>query len=79
MRHVPSLLSNALNSNLETFAIEAPERMLWGSAGSHPTEQPFGKIPDDALLLDLFAQVVPNDVVRNQILVANPAKLYQFV
>lgn len=60
-----------------TFAIDAPERMLWGSDWPHPTEQP-NKIPNDATLLDLFAQAVPNEAVRNRILVDNPARLYQF-
>jgi predicted TIM-barrel fold metal-dependent hydrolase len=63
----------------QAFAKEAPDRMLWGSDWPHPTEQTSNKIPDDALLLDLFAKAVPNDAIRNQILVNNPAKLYQFV
>jgi len=62
----------------QTFAKEAPDRMVWGSDWPHPTEQPSNKIPNDALLLDLFAKAVPNDEVRNKILVNNPAKLYQF-
>jgi predicted TIM-barrel fold metal-dependent hydrolase len=60
------------------YAKEAPDRMLWGSDWPHPTEQPTNKIPNDALLLDLFAEAVPDEAVRKRILVDNPAKLYQF-
>jgi len=62
----------------QTFAKEAPDRMLWGSDWPHPTEQPSNHIPNDALLLDLFAKAVPDQAVREQILVRNPARLYQF-
>lgn len=62
----------------QTFAKEAPDRMLWGSDWPHPTEQPSNHIPNDALLLDLFAKAVPDEAVREQILVRNPARLYQF-
>ncbi|CAN5352716.1 amidohydrolase family protein [soil metagenome] len=56
----------------------APSRALWGSDWPHPTEQPGNKIPDDALLLDLFAQAVPDEATRNRIFVDNPVPLYQF-
>jgi len=43
----------------------------------HPTEQ--GKpLLDDSLLLDRLAVCVPNEAVRNRILVDNPARLFQF-
>jgi predicted TIM-barrel fold metal-dependent hydrolase len=60
------------------FAREAPERCLWGSDWPHPTEQP-NRIPNDATLLDAFAEAVPQEATRNRILVDNPARLYQFI
>jgi D-galactarolactone isomerase len=60
------------------FAKAAPDRVLWGSDWPHPTEQPLNRIPNDALLLDLFSVAVPEESVRDRILVDNPAELYQF-
>ncbi|MET3918357.1 D-galactarolactone isomerase [Variovorax sp. OAS795] len=59
------------------YTREAPGRVLWASDWPHPTEQP-SRIPDDAALLDAFAQAVPDEAVRKQVLVDNPAGLYQF-
>jgi predicted TIM-barrel fold metal-dependent hydrolase len=53
----------------------APERLVWGSDWPHPTEK---VKPDDAILLDLLAEWVPDAAIRNRILVDNPAKLYGF-
>ncbi len=58
------------------FAREAPERVVWGSDWPHPTEKQ--NKPDDAVLLDCFAEAVPEEAARQRILVDNPAKLYQF-
>lgn len=71
----PSYSDNVLVAR--TYAREAPDRVVWGSDWPHPTEQP-NNIPNDATLLDLFAQAVPNEAARNHILVDNPAVLYQF-
>jgi predicted TIM-barrel fold metal-dependent hydrolase len=60
------------------FATVAPQRVLWGSDWPHPTEQPLNRIPDDALLADLFAHVVPEAATRKTILVDTPAQLYGF-
>jgi predicted TIM-barrel fold metal-dependent hydrolase len=35
-------------------------------------------MPNDGELLDLFCEWVPDEAVREQILVANPARLYGF-
>ena len=61
----------------EAFAKAAPERMLWGSDWPHPSLDAAHK-PDDALLIDLFAQWVPDEVMRHRILVENPQALYGF-
>jgi predicted TIM-barrel fold metal-dependent hydrolase len=53
-----------------------PERMLWGSDWPHPH---FGRaMPTDAVLLGLLADWAPDDLIRRQILVDNPARLYGF-
>jgi len=59
------------------LARAAPERMLWGSDWPHPTQPPDRK-PDDATLLDLLADWVPEPRDRHRVLVDNPAALYGF-
>jgi D-galactarolactone isomerase len=55
---------------------QAPDRMLWASNWPHPSlKQDF---PDEAVLLDLLAEWAPDAATREKILVANPARLYQF-
>ena len=51
--------------------------MIWGSGWSQPAER-YDDKPDDAVLIDRFAEAVPSGAARNRILVDNPAKLYQF-
>jgi D-galactarolactone isomerase len=60
----------------KAYVAHAPERLVWGSDWPHPTE-PDVK-PDDAVLLDLLQEWVPDEVTRRRILVENPAKLYGF-
>jgi D-galactarolactone isomerase len=59
------------------FATAAPTRVVWGSDWPHPTESLANK-PDDALLLDLLANWVPDEGARKLVLVVNPAELYGF-
>ena len=54
----------------------APERVVWGSNWPHPNE-PEPK-PDEARVLDWLASVCPSEAVRQAVLVANPAELYDF-
>ena len=53
----------------------APERMVWGSDWPHPTEK---EKPNDAMLFDLIAEWAPDEALRKQLLVDNPAILYGF-
>jgi predicted TIM-barrel fold metal-dependent hydrolase len=57
------------------YVKEAPERLVWGSDRPHPTEK---VKPNDAILLDLFAEAVPAEATRNRILGENAAQLYRF-
>ena len=54
----------------------APERMVWATNWPHPT--PGVPRPDDAQLLDMLLDWVPEEMTRQMILVDNPAKLYGF-
>lgn len=53
-----------------------PERVLWGTDWPHPTHQQH--LPDDAVLVDRFAEWVPDEAQRRQILLNNPQTLYGF-
>jgi len=53
----------------------APDRVLWGTDWPHPNVR---HMPDDGDLLDLLASFAPDEALRNQILVRNPERLYDF-
>ncbi len=53
----------------------APDRILWGTDWPHPN---LVDMPDEGELLDLLARIVPDQALRNQILVDNPQVLYDF-
>jgi D-galactarolactone isomerase len=55
----------------------APERMVWATNWPHPMKHGADK-PDDAALLDMLLDWVPDDGVRKRVLVDNPAKLYGY-
>lgn len=54
----------------------APERMVWGSDWPHPTERDHK--PNDAVLFNLIAEWAPDEMLRQRLLVDNPAALYGF-
>ncbi|NLS06079.1 amidohydrolase family protein [Rhizobium sp. P32RR-XVIII] len=53
-----------------------PDRTLWGSDWPHPRVG--NAMPNDGDLVDLLGEWIPDEAVRNQILVDNPARLYGF-
>eukprot|EP01037_Dinobryon_pediforme_P012516 gene12516-12604_t len=55
----------------------APEQLVWRSDWPHPTEKRSYK-PDDARLVDLFAEWAGRNATFKRILVDNPAELYGF-
>lgn len=62
---------------LARAAVEAaPGRVVWGSDWPHVMLK--GVMPNDAALLDLLADWVPDAATRHRILVNNPATLYGF-
>lgn len=52
-------------------------RLVWGSDWPHPTKAP-GQKPDDAGLLDLLAEWVPDADLRARVLVDHPAEIYGY-
>lgn len=54
----------------------APARVVWGTDWPHVMLK--GVMPNDAALLDLLADWVPDAATRQRILVDNPAALYGF-
>ena len=51
----------------------APDRVLWGTDFPHPNVK---VMPNDGELVDLFAETVPDERLRKQLLVDNPTRLY---
>lgn len=56
------------------LARRCPQQLLWGSDWPHVMLK--GVMPDDASLLDLLADWLPDAGLRRQVLVDNPARLY---
>ena len=64
----------------------APNRLVWGSDWPHIWPQPGGPngksknppMPNDGDLFDTFVRWVPDEKLRQRILVDNPAELYDF-
>src|SRR6185436_11931897 len=60
----------------KALAKAAPERMLWATNWPHPT--PGAPVPDDAWMLDMLLDWIPDEAARRKVLVENPARLYGF-
>lgn len=52
-----------------------PERLVWGTDWPHPD---MAVVPEDQGLLDVLRDWVPDEKMRERILVENPAKLYRY-
>lgn len=53
-----------------------PERLVWGTDWPHPAIS--GAVPEDGALVDLLETWLPTGALRRQVLVDNPARLYDF-
>ena len=53
----------------------APERVIWGTDWPHPNVK---IMPNDGDLVDLIPLYAPEPAIRQQLLVANPARLFKF-
>ena len=54
----------------------APDRVLWGTDWPHPNI--VRHMPNDGDLVDLVPLIAPDGVTQHRLLVANPARLYDF-
>jgi D-galactarolactone isomerase len=59
------------------LARQAPERVVWATNWPHPMKHGTDK-PDDAVLLDMLLDWVPDEAARRKVLVDNPARLYGY-
>jgi predicted TIM-barrel fold metal-dependent hydrolase len=53
----------------------APERLVWGSDWPHTGVFDAARMPDDGALLDALERLVPDETLRNKVLVANAERL----
>ncbi len=53
-----------------------PRRIMWGTDWPHPNK--YVANPNDGDLVDAFADWVPDDATRREIMVGTPAKFYRF-
>ena len=56
----------------------ATDRVLWGSGWPHGNIFTPGRTPNEGDLLDLLAEIAPDEAARKRILVDNPARLFGF-
>jgi 2-pyrone-4,6-dicarboxylate lactonase len=56
----------------------APDRVIWGTDWPHGNTFTPGRTPNEGDLLDLLAEIAPDEAVRQRILVDNPARLFGF-
>jgi predicted TIM-barrel fold metal-dependent hydrolase len=61
--------------NVKALVAAAPDRCVWGTDWPHSQMSP---APEAGLLLDQFFEWLPDDAIRQKILVDNPARLYGF-
>jgi 2-pyrone-4,6-dicarboxylate lactonase len=59
---------------IRALVARAPNRLLWGSDWPHPNY--FDPMPNDADLLDLMLDWVPDEATQHRIFVDNPAELF---
>jgi len=57
------------------LAAHAPERVVWGTDWPHPNHT---AVPNDGELVDLIAEIAPDEKTRQLMLVDNPARLFGF-
>jgi predicted TIM-barrel fold metal-dependent hydrolase len=54
----------------------APDRVLWGTDWPHVMRRWTMPMPNDGDLADLLLDWIPDEALRNRVLVDNPAALY---
>lgn len=71
-RKPPSMADSARLGRL--LVSHAPERVVWGTDFPHPNTHGF--VPNDGDLVDLIAEIAPDDATRHRLLVANPTECF---
>ncbi|MCP5281833.1 MAG: amidohydrolase family protein [Rhodoferax sp.] len=66
----------ACDTLAKSLLAAAPERLVWGTDWPHVMLR--GAMPNDADLVDLLSRWLPDAAQRQQVLVDNPAALYDF-
>jgi predicted TIM-barrel fold metal-dependent hydrolase len=61
--------------NVKALVAAAPDRCVWGTDWPHSQMNPR---PEAGMLLDQLFEWVPDEAVRQKVLVENPARLYGF-
>jgi predicted TIM-barrel fold metal-dependent hydrolase len=56
----------------------APDRVIWGTDWPHGNTFTPGRTPNEGDLLDLLAEIAPDEALRRRILVDNPSRLFGF-
>ncbi len=56
----------------------APDRVIWGTDWPHGNTFTPGRTPNEGDLLDILAEIAPDEALRKNILVDNPARLFGF-
>ena len=64
------------NNFIFKLTAASPDKLLWGSDWPHP--QYFKPMPNDVSLLDMMLDWIPDEKIRNLIMVENPTKLFGF-
>jgi 2-pyrone-4,6-dicarboxylate lactonase len=70
----PQLPFSDVRPFVDALVARHPDRLLWGSDWPHPNY--FNPMPNDADLLDLMLDWVPDETIRHKIFVDNPAALF---
>jgi 2-pyrone-4,6-dicarboxylate lactonase len=52
-----------------------PDQCVWGTDWPHPNHT---HVPDDGVLVDALAQIMPTPELMQRVLVDNPQALYRF-
>jgi 2-pyrone-4,6-dicarboxylate lactonase len=55
---------------------EFGDRVVWGTDWPHPNHAP--PVVDDGLLVDMLAEIAPDETARHALLVDNPQRFYHF-
>jgi D-galactarolactone isomerase len=69
---------NDVGALVKILVRTAPERILWATNWSHPTPVTACPKPDDAHLLNVLLEWIPDKATRHKVLVDNPVQLYGF-